>query len=270
MKKTITKITTQQNNKHRFNVFLDENGKEKYGFSVDEDILIKYSLRKGLALDESAIKNILHKDTLHKSYAQSIQFLSYRMRTKKEMKDYLTKKEAAPEHIPQIMERLEKEGYLDDRQFAEAFVRTRIQTSNKGPRLVQRELMDRGIAEPIAAEAVMQYTYELQYNKALKWATKKLTGSTKESFRKQLQQVQGTLLQKGFTQEIIQNVIQSLEKEKDEDQEFVALVHQGEKLLRKYEKKLSGFKLKNKVKEALFRRGFSFEQINQFVNEHIK
>ena len=42
----ITKITTQQKNKERFNIFVDEGKGEKYAFSVDEAVLIKFQLKK--------------------------------------------------------------------------------------------------------------------------------------------------------------------------------------------------------------------------------
>jgi regulatory protein len=39
----ITKISAQKNNEERVNIFLDE----KYAFSVDLDVLVKFDLRKG-------------------------------------------------------------------------------------------------------------------------------------------------------------------------------------------------------------------------------
>ena len=41
---TITKISIQKKAVDRYNIFLDDN----YAFSVTEDILIKFNLRKGL------------------------------------------------------------------------------------------------------------------------------------------------------------------------------------------------------------------------------
>ena len=46
----ITKITTQKKNKERYNIFMDEGKGEQYAFSVDEAVLIKYQLKKGMEL----------------------------------------------------------------------------------------------------------------------------------------------------------------------------------------------------------------------------
>lgn len=263
----IARITTQKKNKSRYNIFLNDVQGEKYGFSVDESVLVEYRLRKDLELSEQMIDTLIQKDTLHKSYTQVINYLSYRMRTKQEIKDYLVKKEVDAEHINKIMDKLTKEGLIDDEQFAESFVRTRIETSDKGPMLVKKELIEKGVLETIANRAVDVYTYELQYDKALKWAEKRLQQTTKHSFRKRGQQIQATLMQKGFTQEVTRDIGKAIQEEKDGDAEWEALVHHGEKLLRKHQQKLTGFELRNKLKEGLFRKGFSFELIQQYVYE---
>lgn len=263
----ITRITTQKKNKNRYNIFLNDGQGEKYGFSVDEAILVEYRLHKDQELSEQMIATLIQKDTLHKSYTQVINYLSYRMRTKQEVYNYLIKKEVDEEHITKIIDKLIKERLIDDEQFAESFVRTRIQTSDKGPMLVKKELIEKGVLAAIASQAIGVYTYEIQYEKALKWAEKRLNRTSKHSFRKQAQQIQATLMQKGFTQEVTKDIGKAIQEEKDGDAEWEALVHHGEKLLRKHQKKLSGYELRNKMTEGLFRNGFSFELINQYVDD---
>ncbi|MUK88329.1 recombination regulator RecX [Ornithinibacillus sp. L9] len=269
--KKITRITTQKKNTSRYNIYLTkQDGGEEYAFSVDEAVLIEFHLRKGLELDEAMIDTLVKKDTLQKGYTLAVNFLSYRMRTIKEMNDYLIKKEIEPEHKSKILEKLMKEGYLNDKEFAKAFVQTRINTSNKGPLLVKKELIEKGVSQAIASEAITKYPYEIQYEKAEKWVEKKFRSTKKDSFRKQIQNLQANLNQKGFTQDVIQDVLQSLDNAKDHDAEWDALVYQGEKLVRKHKKKYSGFEFRNKVKEGLFRKGFTMESINKFMDENLE
>src|SRR5699024_5925373 len=129
----ISRITTQQKNKERYNIFLQENHKEKFGFSVDETVLIEYHLHKGQELDEKTIDELMEKDSMQKAYNMVIHYLSYRMRTEKEIVDYLVKKEVSEMHIASTMEKLTQNKLIDDREFANSFVRTRISTSDKGP-----------------------------------------------------------------------------------------------------------------------------------------
>lgn len=265
----ITKITTQKRNKNRYNVFLDKGEGETYGFSVEEDVLIEHQLKKGMELDEPTIESLIRKDTIHKSYTLSLNFLSFRMRSVKEMKDYLVKKEVDTEHITVVIERLLEEGLLNDKDFAEAMVRTRINTSSKGPLLVKKELIEKGVDVVVADESIQQYTYEEQYEKAMKWVNKKLKNDGRKSFRQQVQQVQQTLMQKGFSQEVVKDVMKEVQEEKDGDAEWEAVVYQGEKLLRKYSNKDEGNKLKQKMKASLYRKGFGFEYIERFLEEYV-
>lgn len=266
----IARITTQKKHKNRYNIFLNDGHDEKYGFSVDEAVLIEYSLHKGFELDDSTIAMLIQKDTLHKSYSLALNFLSFRMRTKKEMLDYLAKKEVEDEHITKIIDRLQKENLINDQEFADAFVQTRLDGSIKGPMLVKKELQEKGVSATIASQAVEAYTDDIQYEKAQKWAEKKLNHPAKHSFRQQTQQLQATLMQKGFKQDVIKAVLAEINDEKDDDAEWVALVHHGEKLLRKHQAKLTGFELQNKMKEALYRKGFTISLIHQFLDEYVK
>ncbi|GAB3804110.1 recombination regulator RecX [Virgibacillus kimchii] len=265
----ITRITTQKKYKNRYNIFLDDGEGEKYGFSVDEAVLVEYRLRKDLELDDTQISTLIQKDTLHKSYTLAITFLSYRMRTKKEIYDYLLKKEVDGEHISYIINKLTEENLLDDTQFANMFVSSRINTSTKGPLLIKKELIDKGVSEKIANEAIQQFSYEKQYDKASKWVEKKLGQSKKDSFRQRLDKLRGNLLQKGFTNDVVKDVFMHIEDEKDEEVEWESAVYQGEKLLRKHSRKLEGFALRQKIKEGLYRKGFSMELIERFLDEHL-
>ncbi|CDQ42087.1 recombination regulator RecX [Virgibacillus salexigens] len=267
--KKITRITTQKKRKDRYNIFLNDGAGEEYGFSVDTSILIEYQLRKGLELENATVNELIQKDTMHKSYTLAIHYLSYRMRTKKEIHDYLVQKEVEPDHIPVIINKLTNEKLIDDRQFAEMFIRTRINTSSKGPMVIRRELSDKGVAMSIIDESLHQYSDQAQFEKVQKLVDKKFQQKKKDSFRKQIQNLQASLQQKGFTQDVVQAVLREVNANQNQDEEWEAIIYQGEKLLRKHETKRTGYELKNKVKEGLFRKGFAMDLITRFIEEFI-
>lgn len=264
----LTKITTQKKNKGRYNIFLDYGQGEAYGFSVDEDILVKYRLQKNMELDEATIEAMKQTDEIHKFYTLAINYLSYRMRSEKEIRDYLNDKEADPEHINEIVARLKKEKLLDDQEFANSLVRTRIMTSSKGPLLLKKELIEKGVNKSQAEVALEYFTFDKQYEKAMKFAEKKMKNDGKKSFRQQIQNVQQTLMQKGYQGEVVQEVLANLPEEENEESEWQAAVLQGEKILRKYQQKAEGYELKQKVKSAMYRKGFTFDVIDRFLEEY--
>lgn len=150
----VSRITTQKKNVHRYNIFVKQGENEAYLFSVDEDILIKHHIHKGLELTEEKVALFEKEDTIQFGYIRAIRYLSYRLRSIQEVEQYLRKQEVESTHMPQIIERLLKEKYLDDNAFADMFVKHRIQTSAKGPQMVFRELKEKGVRDEIAEKEV--------------------------------------------------------------------------------------------------------------------
>lgn len=263
---TITRITTQKKNNNRYNIYVDDGGGETYGFSVDEAVLIEYRLRKGLEMSEAMVSELTEKDSFYQSYALAIRYLGYRMRTKKEVADYLQKKDVSPHNISATIDRLTTNGLLDDEQFANAFVQTRINTSSKGPLLIEQELLKKGVSRGQCTRALQRYDDSIQYEKALKWVQKKIHSRKKESYRKKEQRLQAALIRKGFTQDVVQDVLDAVQMTKNDEEQREALIYHGEKLRRKYERKFTKQTLANKLKEGLYRRGFTLEEINEYIN----
>ncbi|MFS0752480.1 recombination regulator RecX [Oceanobacillus sp. 1P07AA] len=268
--KKIARITTQKKHKNRYNIFLQTPEGDAYGFSVDEAVLIEYRLSKGMELEDEMISILEQKDTLHKAYTLTIHFLSYRMRSEKEVRDYLQKKEVDGTHIDEIIKRLKREKWVDDQQFALMFVRSRMNSSSKGPKMIQQELYEKGVEGSKITIALEQYSIADQKQKVVKLINKKLQSKSKDSHQKRMDQIKQNLMQKGFDSGVISIVIQEMDTTKDTDREWEVLQLQGEKLMYKYQKKHSGFTLKQKVMEGLYRKGFSFDMINQFIEQELQ
>src|SRR5699024_14549 len=99
-----------------------------------------------------------------------------------------------------------------------------------------------------------------------KIAEKRMNRQSNHSFKKQLQQLQATLKRNGFTKNIIEQVADECKMYKDESAEWSALCYHGERLINKYDRKLTGFTLMNKIKEGLYRQGFSMNDIQEYIN----
>lgn len=259
--RTITKISTQKKSANRYNIFLDH----EYAFSVDEDVLIKFHLHKGLTLSDEMIKNITENESLQRSYLLAINYVSYRMRSMLEMRTYLKGKEMEETAIDQVIDRLVLEKVLNDEEFANAYVKDRMNFTSKGPTLIAKELQEKGVSFEIANRAALQYSEEQQFAKAIKWVEREFNKKSKHSYRKRQEQLTYKLLQKGFTNDVVTDVMREVSREKDHEEEKSVLQVQGDKLVRRYSKKFSGYELKTKIKAGLYSRGFSSELINEYV-----
>jgi len=259
----ITKITTQKKNKERYNIFLDEGKGEQYAFSVDEAVLVKFQLKKGMELDEFSITEIHYEDDIRKAYNLALHYLTRRIRSESEVRAYLGEKEIDEPIIQEAIIKLYEYQFLNDEQYAIAYVRTQMNTTDKGTVLIRSELKERGISENYIALALKEYPYDLQLEKAKILCEKAAQKNQKDSERVLKTKLEQKLIRKGFSFDIITNAIESTNLERTEDG-MEALRYQAEKLQRKYVNE-TGYAYEQKMKSALYRKGFSLEQIEAYL-----
>lgn len=256
----ITKITTQKK-PGRFNIYVNDGNGEKYAFSIDEDVLIKYEMKKGMELDEFTQIEILYQDTIRKAFGTAIQYLAIRMRSEKEVKDYLIQKEIEESVIQEVIHRLYSLKYLNDEEFALAYVRTQINTTDKGPNVVKLELTEKGIDEAIIKKSLTEFTYDLQLSKAIQLCQKAQKKQRKDSTYIFEQKLKQALSRKGYSFSVIDIAMEELKNSfLDEAVEMEAIKKQGEKAIRKYGNEIF------KIKQFLYGKGFEIDQIEDYVN----
>jgi len=259
----ITKISVQQKKIDRYNIFLDG----KYAFSVDEDVLIKHQLKKGMELDEFSLSEIGYQDEIRKAYNIAIQYLSKRMRSEKEIRQSLAAKEIDEVIIQEVVLKLFEFNFLNDEEYAVAFVRTLMNTTDKGKEVVKQELWEKGISENLIEQALQEYPYEDEFNKALTLSEKFVKKNTSDSSKIVKQKLEQLLMRKGYSRGTIKEAIAETEIEKTVDEEFEAIRKHAEKAHRKYSS-FTGYEYEQKMKQALYRKGFSIELIEQMINDY--
>ncbi|MGR3741463.1 recombination regulator RecX [Companilactobacillus sp. DQM5] len=255
----ITKIQAQKR-KGRFNVFLDG----KYSFAVSENILIKFHLYKDTELTEDEIIQIKEKENIDKYYVKSLDYISHQIRTKKEISDFLKEKEVDESDIKEIIKRLEAENYLNDNLYTQSFINTQLITSLDGPKTIQNKLFKKGISKELANEKLLNVDYDRWLENATKAAKKIEKRSSRRAFKDTIIKIKVGLMQKGYTTEIIEEVINNLNITPDFEQEKENLQREYEKAKKHYKGKGNE---KNKIYQSLMRKGFNSSDITDILRE---
>ncbi|WP_420824503.1 recombination regulator RecX [Vagococcus coleopterorum] len=235
-------------------------------FRVSEDVLVRRRLLKGTELSEEEIAEIQKQTQLDHGYQQALNYLSYQLRSEKEIHDYLVKKEIELPSRLEIIERLKSLNLVDDLVFSESYIRTQARLSDKGPRVLKDKLRQKGIKADIIEQALEQFPSDEQEEVAKIAAQKALKKYQRHSFVEQQQKIKQLLMTKGFSPDVISLAIQDLEMEKDPESEVEKLAVLGDKLWRKNQRHdLS--KRKQKVTQSLYQKGFNFDDIRAFLSE---
>lgn len=259
----ITSISVQQKNKERYNIFIDE----KYNFSVDEEVLARFQLMKGKAITEAEIEEIKQADMVRKGLNKAIHFLSHRVRSEKEIRDYLKKQEMEPYAIDAILKKLADMDYINDAEFAELYTKTQIKTTLKGPRTIERELVKKGLTREIISQVILGYSEEAQAENAEKQAQKIMKRNTKSAKKILQQKIITDLIQKGYTSELAKLVATNVTSGLDAADELEILQKQLEKAIRK-NKRFKPSIAKQKTITSLMQKGFSYDTIQSYLTEN--
>ncbi|MDQ0300829.1 regulatory protein [Salibacterium salarium] len=261
----IAKITTQKNRQDRFNVFRVESGKEEYAFSIDENVLVQWQLQKGMTLTEEDITAIQAADQKRKVWNDALHYLTHSMRTEYQVIQYLKKKEYEEEAIEESIKKLTEYRLLQDEEYAMAFVRTKMNTSDKGPAVISEDLYQKGISKDLSEKALQQYTYDAQLETAQLFLRKNGKPKSNESSSSMKNRLLHALRRKGFSMEMALQAWENEQVEIPENEEIQAVFEQGEKAKKKWMKKYTGQSLRMKVKEFLYRKGFELSHIEHYL-----
>ena len=129
--------------------------------------------------------------------------LSRSMKSKQQLRLVLEKREIPEEVAIAVLDRFEEAQLIDDREFARAFVSSRLALGGKSRTAIARELRQKGVAETIIEDSLALMTKEIEADLALELATKR--ASRLEGLEKQVRyrRLTGYLARRGFSQSVI-------------------------------------------------------------------
>jgi len=143
MKQTITDLKSDRRNRGRVSVYLNRG----YAFTVD--LLDAANLKKGCEISEEKISKLQHKHDRYEAYIISIKYISYRLRSRKEVEQYLIGKRFSPEIISDTITRLTDEKLIDDKAYAQSWINNRNKFKPRATTVLRFELLQKGIDKDI-------------------------------------------------------------------------------------------------------------------------
>ncbi|WP_412988357.1 recombination regulator RecX [Pediococcus siamensis] len=257
----VTKITTQKR-QGRYNVFLDGH----YAFPISEDVMIKFRIFKGMEVDAQLQAEILAADDVSKAYNRALNYLSGHLRTEQEIEQKLRENEIPEATIKTTLKKLRALHLVDDLQYAQSYVRTIARTSDKGPIVIRRNLRAKGVLENDIETALTEYPSAAQVENGGDIAQKLSQRYRREPVTKMKQKVRQGLMTKGFSGEIVDQILAKMQFEPDPELEAQKLATEFEKVWRR-NRRYPFAQRKLRTKRTLFTKGFSIDAINRLIEQ---
>ncbi len=234
---------------------------------ITEDTIVHFMLSKDKDITEEEFGAI--RDFAQFSYGKNLAlyFISFKQRTKKEVSDYLKKYEIEENNIVKIVTVLEEEKWLDDGNYVDSYVRQNALNGDKGPAMIRQKLMQKGIPKPLIDKRLA----EDDFSDLARKIGEKLVGRYQRKLPLRALQdklVQG-LITKGFSYELAKQSLAQLDLTSDEENEVDLIAKELDKQYRKYSRKYEGYELKQRLIQALARKGYDFDRIQAVLRDYL-
>ncbi|MCT2337772.1 recombination regulator RecX [Corynebacterium sp. p3-SID1056] len=134
---------------------------------------------------------------------RALGLLDQRARSREELRGRLVRAEFAPQVIEEVLDELERNGLINDANFAHEWVRQRAKRRGKSSRALDRELAQKGVGRADRADALAQLSEEDEEHTAREVAQKKArqvkrVPADRGEYNKLLRRVVGAMARRGF------------------------------------------------------------------------
>lgn len=254
--KKISKIKKSNN---KYTIILSDNS----SLSFYSDTLIKYNLLKPREISDKELEEVINYNNYIEAYNKALTYISYKRRTKKEIKDKLCN--YSIDVIDKVIKKLDELCLLDEKKYIEAFINDQINLGNKGPFYIKKELKKLNINIDYIDEILNNIKEDVWIEKVKKIVDKKINTNKKLSKESLLLKIKNDLILLGYSKNIIDKVLSNIIIEEDNEVIEMAFDKEYNRLSKKYKDK----ELEKKVKYNLYKKGFSLERIEEILNKRL-
>ena len=215
-----------------------------------DDIILKYELLLKKEIDNNILNKIVEENKYLESYYIALKFINVRLRTEKEIRKKL--KDYSNNIVLYTINRLKKEGYLNDIIYIKSYINDEINLKMVGQNKILFDLKKMGFNEKDILNYLDSIDREVFINKIDKYISKRININHNLSGMFLKQKIVGELINKGFIKEDILSILDNYDIKDDKsiyDKEYNKIKN---KLIKKY----SGDELDYQIKNKLYQKGY--------------
>ena len=237
----------------RYKISLDNN----QDIILYEEVILYYELLLKKEIDNDLLIEIDKMNQEWDVYYVGLNSLRTRFKSVYELKMFLLKKEYPNDLVEKAVDKLLKQGYLNDRSYTKGFIHNRIITSSYGPFRIEKELLDKKIDSNIIKEEMEVFTKEEQDEKIRKIIDKGIKTNHNRGGVVLKNKIYNDLKNLGYDISSINSIISTYSFQNKEE----IARKEYDKLYRKYSRKYSGDELKRKIREKMYLKGLDISNI---------
>ena len=206
----ITDIKEGKKNKNRVNIYADE----EFVCALYLETAVKYGIKKGLEVSRDDIVSMMQEDEFRYAFDTALKYISYKMRSEKEVRDKLKKAEVSAEAEEHAISKMKELGYIDDAGYAEMYISEL--SASFGKNAIEQKLFMKGISKEIIRELLAGIE---QRELAVSWAEKLFKKYFGDDKYKVKQKVFRAMMTRGFDFDDIKYAVARVSEQGDDYEE---------------------------------------------------
>ncbi|MBS5943041.1 MAG: RecX family transcriptional regulator [Finegoldia magna] len=180
----------------------------KESFLLSYNDFERYKIHNEMTIDDELYTHLLNISKFTEAFEISLNFLSYKLRTEKEIITKLKSKKFSTEIIDEVITKLKNLDLLDDYNYAKIFINDKINLTNYSKRRIINDLYQKGIDKRIYEDYLEDvFGYNIELDKATQIVETKINiWKEKHEGYDLKNKIVTFLLQKGFSYDVAKQV----------------------------------------------------------------
>ena len=244
----ITKYKKSTNG--RYILSLEDDSK----LSLYEETILEFNLLLTKNIDD--VEEISKFNMQYEAYYIALKSINSRYKSVEEVRKMLKNKEFSSEIVDFVIDRLIKQGYLNDQLFAKLYINNQIVTTSRGPLRIKKDLLDKGVNNSIIDEELIEFNEDIQLEKIDKVINKSIKSNHSRGGVILKSKIFNDLKTLGYESSIINKIINDYDYSDNKD----LYKKEYDKLYKRLSKKYEGKELEYKINERLYQKGLYYEK----------
>lgn len=253
------KIKSIKKIKNKYNIVLENNEI----ITTNDHVIINNNLLYDKKLTQKELAKIKEETIYYENYDKILKMINRKLRSEFEIRKILNKNEVSEIDQNKMIDNLKEIGLINDEVFAESYTNDKINLTLEGPYKIKKELEDHQIDSIYIENALNNFTQNLIDEKIEKIINKKIKSNNKDTDHIFKQKISLYLSNLGYSKEDINNHLENIKLDNSK------LEKEMEKIYNKLKTKYQGYTLKMKLKQKLYIKGFTNEEINNFIEKTV-
>jgi len=240
---------------------------EKSKVKIFPELIKQLKLKKGSIVNKDTYQKFEDEQKVVEAFEKCVKKIAFKDRTRKEIFDFLHEiGNLTATQMNDIVAKLESYGYIDDVRYTSSMIMN-FQSLLVGQNKIIKSLRDKGIPYEMILKVLSEETRQNEYDRALMFAEKTKSSLHDMPLLAKKSKIRTRLISRGFEPPLATEIVNQLDYDMDETEEFIICQNEAAKLKERLDRKqLDPYKARQTLLRQLVNKGFRFETIQQVID----